>query len=63
MGGQTCQVGSVGRVFFFFFFFNLFHFISGLSGSKNDPKNIKISRKKNFGENIWLIFKIFSLNF
>ena len=39
MGGQTFQVGSVGRDIFFL---NMF-FLSG--GKNNSPKNTKISKK------------------
>ena len=43
-GRQICQVGSVGWVFFFFFF----------SGSKNEPKITKNSKKSNiFAEKFW----------
>ena len=65
-GGRTCQVGSVGRagVFILFYFFFI-------SGSKNYPKNTKLSKKKkiyvflqkNFKKIFWLIFKKFQLKF
>ena len=51
--GRTCQVGSVSQAFFF-------------SGSKNDPKNTKISKKnptflaEKFWENILTYFQNFS---
>ena len=47
-GGRTCQVGSVCCCWVFFFFFFFFF-------SKNDPKNMKISKKNQtfFAEKFW----------